>query len=205
MEAAAKQIVTGLLLAQVIAVGSAVAASAQTADLAACADQAAQKAWIERHLGEQASEPFFSLVYDGKPAAETLQTWKRTREVQPQDEQRERITVTWSDPATKLAVRCEAVEYRDFPAVEWVLCLKNEGQAATPILSDIRPLAVSVAATPAKSCTLHYAKGGVAGLDDFAPNSARWGLTAASSCTLPAAGRPTASCPSSTWRRATAA
>jgi alpha-galactosidase len=129
----------------------------------------AQKAWIDRHLGDKACEPFFSLVYGGKPAAETMPAWKRTRAVQPLDEQRQRITVTWSDPATKLVVRCEAVEYRDYPAVEWVLGLKNEGQAATPIVADIRPLAVPVAVAPAEPCTVYYAKGGVAGLDDYAP------------------------------------
>ncbi len=116
---------------------------------------------------------------------------------------RERISVTWRDPATKLAVRCEAVEYGDFPAVEWVLDIKNEGSAATPILSDIRPLAVSVGVAPAKPCTLHYAKGGLAGLDDFAPQDRKLppGMPA-SSCARPAAAPPTASCPSSIWRPA---
>ena len=74
-------------------------------------------------------------------------------------------------PGDETRRACEAVEYRDFPAVEWVLHLKNQGQAATPILSDIRPLDVSIAAAPADASRLHYAKGGVAGLDDFAPNS----------------------------------
>ena len=159
-----KLIVTGLL-ANLIAA----AAFAQNANPAACADRAGQKAWIERHLGDKDPEPCFSLVYNGKPAVETFKAWKRTREVQSQDEQRKLLTVTWRDPATKLAVRCEAVEYGDFPAVEWVLHLTNEGQAATPILSEIRPLAESVVATPAESCTLHYAKGSAAGQDDFAP------------------------------------
>jgi alpha-galactosidase len=186
MTISTKRIVNGLLLAHVLAAGWAVAASAQTAGPLACADPAAQKAWVERHLGSEASEPFFSLLYGGKPAAETLQTWKRTREVQPLDDRRTQITVTWSDPATKLAVRCEAVEYRDFPAVEWVLSLVNEGQAATPILSEIRPLAISVAATPATPCTLHYAKGGVAGLDDFAPQER--GLSGTSRFDLRSAG-----------------
>ena len=169
MPTALKSIFGGLLLAHLVAVASAAAASAQIANSAASADRAGQKAWIDRHLGDKAAEPFFFLTYDGKPAAEIVQAWKRTREVQSQDEQERRITVTWRDPATKLAVRCEAVEYRDFPAVEWVLHLKNEGQAATPILSDIQPLTVSVAVTPAEPCTLHYAKGSAAGLDDFAP------------------------------------
>ena len=160
-------IIAGLFLAHLVLLGA--AAAAQTGNWAACTDRASQQAWIDHHLGDKAVEPFFSMLYDGKPVAETMRTWHRTYEVRSLDEHRTQITVTWRDPTTKLAVRCEAVEFRDFPAVEWTLHLTNEGQAATPILSDIRPLAISVAATPAEPCALHYAKGGVAALDDFAP------------------------------------
>jgi alpha-galactosidase len=169
MRTATKRLFAGLLLAHVLALGWALAASGQTAGRLASADPAAQRAWIEHYLSSKMSEPFFSFVYGGKPADQMFQAWNRTREAQPLDAERTRITVTLRDPATKLTIRCEAIEYRDFPAVEWVLSLGNEGQAATPILSDIRPLAIAVAATPATACTLHYAKGGVAGLDDFAP------------------------------------
>ncbi|MGA2621969.1 MAG: alpha-galactosidase [Thermoguttaceae bacterium] len=164
-----KHITCGLFFVQAVAAASAAAAAVSAGSPAACADRAAQKAWVDRHLGGAASEPCFAWQYDGKPAAESLPKWNRTRQVQSLDACRERIVVAWRDPATKLAVRCEAVEYGDFPAVEWVLQVTNEGTAATPVLSEIRPLAVSVAAAPAKLCTLHYAKGGLAGLDDFAP------------------------------------
>ena len=165
MTISTKRILIGLLLTCAIAA----AAFAQAAGPLACADPAAQKAWVEHYLGSKMSEPFFSFMYGGKRADQMFQGWNRTREAQPLDGERTRITVTLRDPVTHLTIRCEAIEYRDFPAVEWVLNLKNEGQAATPILSDIRPLAVSLAAAPATPCTLHYAKGGVAGLDDFAP------------------------------------
>ena len=144
------------------------------------------------------------MLYDGKPVAENMRTWHRTREVRSLDEHRTQITVTWRDPTTKFAVRCEAVEYRDFPAVEWVLHLTNEGQAATPILSDIRPLAISVAMTPASParCTMPRA---ALPPGRLCAAAARAGTRAAGSSLVPqAAGRPTASCPFSTCKRATA-
>jgi alpha-galactosidase len=169
MRAATTRIVSGLLLAHVLAAGQAATASGQTPGPLACADYAAQKAWVENYLGDKPSGAFFSLLCGAKRADDILRDWQRTRTAGPPDAQRTRIAVAWRDPASNLAVRCEAVEYRDFPAVEWVLELKNEGQAATPILSEIEPLAASLLSDPAAPCTLHYAKGGLAGLDDFAP------------------------------------
>ena len=169
MNTAPQRIGIRLALAQIVVLAWTATAACQTANPKASADHAAQKAWIEQHLAEKAAKPFFSLLYDGKPVADVLPSWRHSQEVRALEEQRRRITVTWRDPATRLAIRCEAVEYHDFPAVEWVLHLKNEGPADTPILSDVRPLAVSVAATTATACSLNYAKGGVAGLDDFRP------------------------------------
>ncbi|MGA2065762.1 MAG: alpha-galactosidase [Thermoguttaceae bacterium] len=168
MRTAAGHIVIGLLLALGIAVGSAVAAPAQTAGPLDAADHAAKQAWVDRYLGDKAGELFFSLRYGDRPAAELLPAWKRARAVHALDDNRTLIRVLWRDPATQLMVVADAVVYRDFPAVEWVLYFKNEGQAATPILSDIRPLTAFVAHTPWPG-TVHYAKGGVAALDDFAP------------------------------------
>ncbi len=165
-------VVTFISLALWVSIG---AASAQEA-VRAAADRASQQAWIDSHLGEKPGEPFFSLLYDGKPAAKALRLWDRIRQMGVLDANRRRISVTWRDPATKLAVRCEAVEFCDFPVVEWTLHLTNEGKTATPILSEIRPLAVSLAASPAESSTIYFAKGGVAALDDFAPQEHGLGL-----------------------------
>ena len=49
-------------------------------------------------------------------------------------------TLAWTDPKTGLEVRCVAVEYADFPVVEWTLYFKNAGNKNTPILEDIQGL-----------------------------------------------------------------
>ena len=149
-------------------IGRAASADSSSGPMA-CGDVAAQKAWLDSHWGEKASEPFFSLAYGGKPLTSAVVSWRRTREMRSLDQHRQQLILTWTDPATGLVVRCEGVEYRDFPAVEWVLHLKNEGHSPTRILSDILPLATLLVQPATRSCTLHYAKGGVAGLDDFAP------------------------------------
>ena len=56
------------------------------------------------------------------------------------DAQRTRHTLRWVDPASGLEIRCEAVEYQDFPTVEWTLWLKNTGTQDTPPLPDIQAL-----------------------------------------------------------------
>ena len=44
------------------------------------------------------------------------------------------------DPATGLNVRVECLAYQDYPVVEWVMWLSNQGSAATPVLQDILAL-----------------------------------------------------------------
>ncbi len=61
--------------------------------------------------------PPLSFVYDGKPSAELLTAWRQHGEVQELDEQRTRHLRSWTDAASGLVVRCEAIEYHDFPAV----------------------------------------------------------------------------------------
>lgn len=113
--------------------------------------------------------PFFSFAYDGKASAEFLKDWKLTRASRQIDDGRTEHTLTYTDPKTQLSVRCEAVEYRGFPAVEWVLHFKNEGPNDSLILSDIQALSDSIPASEGESCVVHFAKGGQEVMDAFAP------------------------------------
>ena len=56
-------------------------------------------------------------------------------------------------------VRCVAVEYRDFPTVEWTLYFKNTSDKDTPILSDIQAIDVVLRRGPAGEFTLHRTVG----------------------------------------------
>jgi alpha-galactosidase len=62
----------------------------------------------------------------------------------------------------------EAIVFSDFPAVEWVLYLKNIGTADSPILENILPLDNRVLVSE-NAPVLHYSKGALCCIDDFAP------------------------------------
>ncbi len=82
----------------------------------------------------------FSFSYDGQPSTALLEQWSVDRQVKRLDEQRTERTITWTDPKTQLALRWVAIEYHDFPTVEWTLYFKNSGTADTPIIADIQAL-----------------------------------------------------------------
>ncbi len=76
-------------------------------------------------------------------------------------------TQTWTDPATGLIVRCESIEYKDFPVVEWTLHLKNGGQSDTPIISQIQ--SIDLPLPTAEGAILHHSRGSPAGKQDYEP------------------------------------
>ena len=90
-----------------------------------------------------ACEPPFSFSYGGIASTEFLGNWHLRRVSRPLDDARVEHLVTYTDAETGLVARCVAIEYRDFPTVEWVLYLENTGRADTPVLADIQPLDVT--------------------------------------------------------------
>ncbi len=112
------------------------------------------------------TEPSFSFVYDGKPSSELLKTWKLERSSRRLDENRTERLLKWSDAKTGLQVRCVAVEYADFPTVEWTLHFKNNSTKDTPILSDIQAVDMQVERTGESEFVLNHNAG-----DDNVPQS----------------------------------
>ena len=81
----------------------------------------------------------FSFIYDGKSSREFLESWQKSSEVKIDGDKKFR-TLTFDAPDGKLQVRCEAIEYLDFPTVEWKLFFKNKGGSDTAIIENILPL-----------------------------------------------------------------
>lgn len=102
----------------------------------------------------------FSFRYNGQSSHEFLGTWTR--------EDREN-GVAYTDPDTGLEVRCEVTRFDDFPAVEWVMYLRNTGATETPILEDIHPLDDTLPCLTDSLCTFRYATGSLCTPEDFAP------------------------------------
>jgi alpha-galactosidase len=118
---------------------------------------------------EGSTEPPFSFVVGGKPFVELLKTWKLERATQQINTQRQEETLIWTDAAGGLQVCCVAVEYRDFPTVEWTLHFKNTGTTKTPILSDLLALDAHVEKSSNADFVLHHHKGTFVRADDFEP------------------------------------
>jgi len=115
------------------------------------------------------TQPPFSFVYQDRPSSEWLAKWPVQREIHKLDENRTQRTLTYADPVTGLNVRAVAVQYNDFPTVEWTVYFKNNGTSSTPILSDIRGLDVHLERSGNREFVLHHQKGTFVRPDDFEP------------------------------------
>jgi hypothetical protein len=71
-----------------------------------------------------ASKPLalpFSFTYDGRASSELLKNWTITRRTANAGKDCIERTLTCTDPATGLRISCTLRQFRDLPAVEWVL------------------------------------------------------------------------------------
>lgn len=111
----------------------------------------------------------FSFNYDGQPSSELLKNWKIERSKDQLDGFRTAHTVTCTDPKTGLVVRAEAIEYQDYPTVEWTVYFKNTGKLDTPIISDIRALDASFQRGSEGEFILHHFAGSPCTATDYRP------------------------------------
>ncbi|MBN2559590.1 MAG: alpha-galactosidase [Phycisphaerae bacterium] len=148
-------------------------------------------AWINQNLlaKEPGRQPF-SFVYGGQPLRELLAAWQQTTETRKLDDARTRHTLVWTDPKTGLEVRCVAVDYADYPVVEWTLYFKNTGTADTPIVADVQALDAGFVRPPNGEFTLHYNKGDLCAADSYEPLTEALGPNTSKQF-APGGGRPT--------------
>ena len=115
------------------------------------------------------SVPPFSFDYGGKPFAELVKGWKVERSSEKIDSNRTRRTVLYTDPGTGLEVKCVAVEYADFPTVEWTVYLTNKGSNDTPMISNLQGIDTDLRRPADTEFTLNHWNGSQAGPRDFEP------------------------------------
>jgi len=134
-------------------------------------ETAQARAWFEKAFSEepkQASAPF-SFVYGGTPSSSFLTNWKVKAEKKDAGQGTEQRTLTYTDPATRLEIRCEATLFAGSPAVEWVLCATNKGDTDTPVLEKLLPLNLDLEVPETGDVTLHYLQGSKMTPADFLP------------------------------------
>lgn len=135
------------------------------------------KEWVLAHLGNTET-PHFSFIYGGQSSKELLSSWKRKETSKELDNQRTQHIVTYTDPSTRLQIRCVAVVYKDFPVVEWTVYLKNAGKRNTPIIEQLQGLDAPVErglfgqAGDAPAVRLNYHVGSPTKAEDYQPLTA---------------------------------
>jgi len=115
------------------------------------------------------SDPPFSFIYAGAKSQELLKSWNLEQSSRSIDSQRTEYTQVYRDPKTRLEVRCIAVQYHDFPTVEWTLYFKNAGTTDTPILESIQALDTRIERDGDGEFLLHHNKGAPATAEDYEP------------------------------------
>jgi len=120
-------------------------------------------------LPERRSAWPFSFTYQGTPSDELLARWPQKVETRKLDAQRTQRTLTWTDPATPLEVRCVAVVYADFPAVEWTVYFRNTGTHNTAILENIQGLDMALQRGTGGEYVLHSNRGDWCAREGYQP------------------------------------
>lgn len=114
------------------------------------------------------NRPPFSFLYGGKPFLDAA-SWRVERSSRNLSDGQTEHALIYRDPATGLVVRCLAVEYSDFPTVEWTVTLKNEGQKDTPVIQDLRGIDTQFDRGSEGEFTLYHQNGSPCQINDFEP------------------------------------
>jgi alpha-galactosidase len=152
-----------------------VAASRSQAATELAGERMETQRWVAAHLGGGAAgavQPPFSFSYGEQTSSKLLGGWKRAYASKPVATSITSHTTAFSDPATGLEICCDAIEYSDFPAVEWVLRLKNNGSTVTPLIKDLQALDLTLTGE-SSDFVVHHAKGSEAAVSDYSPLSDR--------------------------------
>jgi len=127
--------------------------------------------WVRLHLQKTDSGIPFSFIYGEKVSSEFLRKCEYKTKTYTIDKNRIQHYQIWTDYQSGLEVRCEAVEYSDYPVVEWTVYFKNTGMKNTPLLKDIQGLDVVFSQKKDEDFVLHGIKGDFCAAESFEPYS----------------------------------
>ncbi len=112
----------------------------------------------------------FSFVYADRSSRDRFHAWTRERSMIKLDDNRYARNLIYTDPDTGLQARFEAVEYKDFPVIEWTLYLKNTGTKDTPLIEKVLPLDTRFTRGGEGEYTLRYHTGDLCTADSYEPH-----------------------------------
>jgi len=132
----------------------------------------------------------FSFRYGGHSFKELVSGWKATSQARDLGRTKDTFTYVRTDPATGLQVRWVATRYKEFPAIEWTVFLKNTGKHDTPIIEDLQALDRDFERGTGSEFLLHHNVGSPANRSDYMPLETILGPMATKHISA-AGGRPT--------------
>ena len=106
------------------------------------AEMTLKNQWVQRNLLGGSNSVPFSLNFNGQASSTSnlFSSWVLSRLDTVLDSTRTQHAFLWTNSSNGLQVKCVAVEYSDFPVVEWTVYLTNAGPANTPIIQAIQGL-----------------------------------------------------------------
>ena len=106
------------------------------------AEMALKNQWVQLNLLGGSNAVPFSFIFNGQASSTSnlFPTWVSSRVDTVLDATRTQHTLFWTNSGNGLQVKCVAVEYSDFPVVEWTVYLTNAGTVNTPMLQAIQGL-----------------------------------------------------------------
>jgi alpha-galactosidase len=124
--------------------------------------------WAERAFGSETAL-LFSFVYNGRPLADLVGKWRREVTQYKVDPTTDHITLSLTDPDTRLEVRAECRVYRDTAGVDWTLHVTNRGSQDSPVLEQLRALDTLLPIAAQAPVVLHRLNGSLCAADDWLP------------------------------------
>jgi alpha-galactosidase len=145
--------------------------------------------WVEQNLLGSAQP--FSFTYNGQSSSTLLSSWTKTSQTAQLDAARTQYTLTWTDPANSLEVRCTAVQYLDYPVVEWTTNLRNVGTTTLPLVQNLQAMNTTWSRDADDAeFTLRGIAGDAASIDSYKPYASVLGVNTTQSFAA-SGGRPT--------------
>jgi len=117
-------------------------------------DMAKSREWLGRFI-DPAHLPI-SFLLDGTAIVGIPPDWKPCVQRRSIDANIVETVIEGRDAKTGLKIRAECAEYLDYPVVEWVTWLSNEGRKPTPLVSQILAMDGTFAGS---SPVLHHCNG----------------------------------------------
>ena len=141
--------------------------------------------WAKEHLLDAKAKIPFSFLYNRQASEGLLSIWEQKAQSEKLDAVRTQHSLRWTDPGTGLEVRCVAVEYADYPVVEWTVYFKNTSKQDTPILEDIQGLDTQLKRSDKGEFVLNGVKGDFWSAASYEPYRLAMGANTVRNCAPP--------------------